>query len=115
MGVTKTAIYTDQQNELATILKALGHPARLAIIQQLLSEKCCICGDFTNEIPLAQPTISRHLQELKAIGIIAGTVEGSSISYCINAQRWREIQAICQSLFNGFSGDLYCNTNACQE
>lgn len=110
MGVTKTDIYTDQQNELATILKALGHPARLAIIQKLLSKACCICGDFTNEIPLAQPTISRHLQELKAIGIIAGTVEGSSVSYCINAQRWRAIQAMLQSLFDDFTGDFCCNT-----
>lgn len=109
MGVTKTAIYTEQQNELATILKALGHPARLAIIQQLLSKECCICGDFTNEIPLAQPTISRHLQELKAIGIIAGTVEGTSISYCIHPQRWRAIQAMLQSLFNDFDGDLCCD------
>lgn len=117
MGVTKTDVYSKEQNELATILKALGHPARLAIIQQLLSKKCCICGDFTHEIPLAQPTISRHLKELKAIGIIAGTVEGSSISYCINAQRWQEIQAMCQSLFNSFSSDITCSpaASSCQE
>ncbi len=109
MGITKTELYSEQQNEIANILKVLGHPARLAIIQQLLQEKCCICGDFTDEIPLAQPTISRHLKELKSIGIIAGTVEGNSISYCIQPQRWRAIQQIIHDLFNSYTSDLSCD------
>lgn len=102
MGVTKSEIYTDQQNELATILKAIGHPARLAIIEQLLETNACICGDFSREIGLAQPTISRHLKELKNIGIIQGNVEGSSVCYCINPTRWNEIQQRLVGFFGRF-------------
>lgn len=108
MGLTKTAGYTDQQNELARILKALGHPARIAIIEQLLAVDRCICGDFTDEIPLAQPTISRHLKELKAVGIIQGTIEGTSVKYCIDAQRWREIQGRLNALFDTYALDQDC-------
>ncbi len=105
MGVTKSEIYTDQQNELSVILKAIGHPARLAIIEQLLETKACICGDFSREIGLAQPTISRHLKELKAVGIIQGTVEGSSVCYCINPANWREIQKRLIGFFGRFATD----------
>ncbi|MBC6996807.1 metalloregulator ArsR/SmtB family transcription factor [Neolewinella lacunae] len=108
MGLTKAENYTQAQNELAVIYKALGHPARIAIIQQLLEVNCCICGDFAKEIELAQPTISKHLQELKAIGIIQGTIEGTSVNYCINAPRWREIQALFNQLFNTYVLDRDC-------
>lgn len=65
MGATKTEFYTAAQNEIALIAKALGHPARIAIIEYLLKVDTCICGDIVNELPLAQPTISQHLKELK--------------------------------------------------
>lgn len=109
MGLTKVENYTKEQNDLAAIHKALGHPARIAIIQQLLETDSCICGDFAKEIELAQPTISKHLKELKAIGIIQGTIEGTSVNYCINAVRWREIQAVFNELFNTYHLDENCN------
>jgi len=84
MGATKTEHYTDQQNQLATIAKALGHPARIAIIEYLMNVNQCICGDIVNELPLAQPTVSQHLKELKNAGIIKGNIEGNSICYCID-------------------------------
>ena len=102
MGLTKHELYSQRQNELATVCKALGHPARIAIIQQLLAANSCICGDFAREIELAQPTISKHLRELKAIGIIRGTIEGTSVNYCIDAERWREIQASVNRLFDTY-------------
>lgn len=108
MGLTKTENFTAQQNELASIAKALGHPARIAILQHLLKVNACICGDIVEEIPLAQPTISRHLQELKAAGIIQGTIEGTSINYCIDGERWKAIQAMLNSLFDGFAEDQHC-------
>lgn len=108
MGLTKTENYTEEQNEIARIAKAIGHPARVAIIQQLLATSSCICGDFAREIELAQPTISRHLKELKAIGLIQGTIEGTSVNYCIHAQRWREIQAMLNQLFNAYALDRDC-------
>lgn len=84
MGATKTDFFTEKQNQLATITKALGHPARIAIIEYLLKVNKCICGDIVNELPLAQPTISQHLKELKNAGLIKGTIEGNSVCYCIN-------------------------------
>ena len=84
MGASKTDHFNDHQNELAILLKALAHPARVAIIDYLLSVNTCICGDIVNELPLAQPTVSQHLKELKNAGIIKGTIEGNSICYCIN-------------------------------
>ncbi|TVQ44186.1 MAG: ArsR family transcriptional regulator [Saprospirales bacterium] len=86
MGASKTEHYSSQQNQIATIAKALGHPARVAIIEHLLKVNQCICGDIVNELPLAQPTVSQHLRELKNAGIIQGTIEGNSICYCINEQ-----------------------------
>ncbi|MBK9224146.1 MAG: winged helix-turn-helix transcriptional regulator [Chitinophagales bacterium] len=84
MGATKTEYFTDQQNQIATIAKAMGHPARIAIIEYLMKANECICGDIVNELPLAQPTVSQHLKELKNAGIIKGNVEGNSICYCID-------------------------------
>ena len=57
MGATKTEHFTDYQNHIATLSKALGHPARVAIIEYLMKVDTCICGDIVNELPLAQPTV----------------------------------------------------------
>ncbi|HSD09217.1 metalloregulator ArsR/SmtB family transcription factor [Flavobacterium sp.] len=84
MGATKTEHFTDAQNQIAIIAKALGHPARIAIIEYLLKANQCICGDIVNELPLAQPTVSQHLKELKNAGIIKGNISGNSICYCID-------------------------------
>ena len=84
MGATKTEFFTEKQNELATLAKALGHPARIAIIEYLLKVDECICGDIVNELPLSQPTVSQHLKELKNAGLIKGNIEGNAICYCID-------------------------------
>lgn len=86
MGISKTNVFNESQNKLATLFKALGHPARIAIIEHLLKVNSCICNDIVNEIPLAQATISQHLKELKLAGIIKGNIEGNSICYCINPE-----------------------------
>ena len=90
MGITKSEIFTDQQNEIALIAKAFGHPARVAILQHIFKMQTCICGDLVQEIGLAQPTISQHLKELKNLGLIKGNVEGTSVCYCINQEKWDE-------------------------
>ncbi|KPE52621.1 ArsR/SmtB family transcription factor [Chryseobacterium indologenes] len=84
MGATKTDYFTDEQNKIAIIAKALGHPARIAIIEYLLKVNTCICGDIVNELPLAQATVSQHLKELKNAGLIKGNIEGTAICYCID-------------------------------
>lgn len=99
MGITKTEIFTAKQNKLATVLKALAHPARIAIIQHLVKAEHCICGDLVEELGLAQATISQHLKELKNIGIIKGCVEGTSVSYCIDEKVWQQIKKEFEAFF----------------
>lgn len=84
MGITKTEVFSEQQNRVASMLKALAHPARIAIVEYLLKVNNCVCGDIVNELPLAQPTISQHLKELKNAGIIKGNIEGTSVCYCLD-------------------------------
>lgn len=112
MGLTKTDLYTAEQNDLAQLAKAFAHPARVAIIQHLLKANQCITGDLVLEIGLAQSTISQHLRELKASGIIQGTIEGTSVNYCINPVRWAEVKGLFNKLFaqygNSASGDSCC-------
>jgi DNA-binding transcriptional ArsR family regulator len=92
MGATKTEHFTDYQNKIAILAKALGHPARVAIIEYLLKVDTCICGDIVNELPLAQPTISQHLKELKNAGIIKGSIEGNAICYCLDEKALAKLQ-----------------------
>ena len=102
MGVTKTEIFTDEQNRLAIMLKALAHPARIAILQQIMQANACICGDLVNELGLAQATISQHLKELKTAGIIQGTIEGVSVCYCINPDVWQELSMQLNTLIKAY-------------
>lgn len=92
MGASKTDHFSDKQNEIATLAKALGHPARIAIVDYLLKVNTCICGDIVNELPLAQPTVSQHLKELKNAGIIKGEIEGNAICYCIDEKTIKKIE-----------------------
>lgn len=98
MGITKSSLFSESQNQLAQIFKALGHPARVAILEYLLKAKSCICGDIVDELPLAQPTISQHLKELKLAGIIQGTIEGTSVCYCIHSQNLLLIKAFIEEM-----------------
>ena len=102
MGATKTDHFTDKQNDIAKMAKALGHPARIAILEYLLSVDSCICGDIVNELPLAQPTVSQHLRELKNAGLIKGNIEGNAICYCIEKSALQKIQ----SYFGDFCSKL---------
>lgn len=102
MGVTKSDLFTKNQNDLALSAKAFAHPARVAIIQFLLKTNTCINGDLVQELGLAQATISQHLRELKDIGVIQGTIEGTRVSYCINPQRWEEIKTQFNTIFDQF-------------
>jgi len=100
MGITKTQIFNTKQNELAIIFKVLANPARIAILQYISGQKACICNDIVDEIGLAQPTISQHLKELKSIDLIKGAIDGKKVCYCINLDKWKEIQNILNSFFD---------------
>ena len=93
MGLTKTEIFTGEQNRLAAMLKAMAHPARIAILQYIIRSNTCICGSLVDELGLAQATISQHLKELKNSGLIQGTIEGVSTCYCIEPKAWELLQS----------------------
>ncbi len=109
MGVTKTDLFTKEQNEIAVMAKAIAHPARIAILQNLVEKNTCVCGDLVDELGLAQATISQHLKELKTVGLIQGIVEGVSVCYCINPKVWKKYGAI----FNAFFKEVNLNGMNC--
>ena len=109
MGISKTEHFTEEQNEVAKLMKALSHPARIAIVEYLLSVETCICGDIVNELPLAQPTVSQHLKELKNAGIIKGNVEGNAICYCIDETAIEKLQ----TYFDNISSKLGIKKENC--
>ncbi len=91
MGISKTSFFNKKQNQIALLGKALGHPARIAILEYLLRVESCICNDIVNELPLAQATISQHLRELKNAGLIKGNIEGNAICYCIDEKNIKKL------------------------
>lgn len=105
MAYTKTEQFTEEDIQLAAIAKALGHPARVAIIKLLLEKNTCICGDIVAELPLSQSTVSQHLKELKKAGLIKGEVDGPRVCYCINGQKW---QAAKNFFVQFFSKTIKC-------
>lgn len=108
MAVAKTAAFTEQDQQLATWAKALGHPARMAIVRILARRQACICGDIVDELPLSQSTVSQHLRELKSAGLIKGEVDGPRVCYCLNTEAWREATEAFGLLFSSC-----CNPNEC--
>jgi DNA-binding transcriptional ArsR family regulator len=109
MGATKTEHFTDKQNAIAILAKAFGHPARVAIMEYLMKVDTCICGDIVNELPLAQPTVSQHLKELKNAGLIKGSIEGNAICYCIDENAFSTLQ----SYFSNISISLEMKKSIC--
>ncbi|MEN2436764.1 metalloregulator ArsR/SmtB family transcription factor [Weeksellaceae bacterium A-14] len=101
--------YTENQQEMATLFKALGHPARVAIIEHLLKINACIVGDIVDELPLAQPTVSQHLKELKNAGLIKGSIEGNTICYCVDEKGIEKLN----NYFSRFQSKLNKQENKC--
>ena len=104
MASRKTEVFTDSDNELANLAKALAHPARVAILKELARRNVCVCGEIVDVLPLAQSTVSQHLKELKAAGLISGTVEGVKSCYCINWEALARLKALLSDC---------CNPNNC--
>jgi DNA-binding transcriptional ArsR family regulator len=108
MGLTKTAEFTKGQNDLAALAKALGHPARIAILQHLIQTRSCVCGDIVDELPLSQSTVSQHLKELRQAGLIKGEIEGPSVCYCIDEKNWKKAKKYLADLFDSYSPVTCC-------
>jgi DNA-binding transcriptional ArsR family regulator len=102
MGSTKTEEFTIKDNTIARYAKALGHPARVAILQLLIKKQACICGDIVDELPLSQSTVSQHLKELKEAGLIKGDIDGVKICYCIDEKEWAKAKTYLDIFFGSF-------------
>ncbi len=107
--MNKKKEYTFKQEQLARFAKALGHPARVAIIQFLAGQKCCYFGDIHEELPIAKATVSQHLKELKDAGLIQGEIEIPKVKYCINKENWQ----LAKELFGEFFGQCICKKEDC--
>ncbi len=101
--------YTPTQEQLARIAKALGHPARIAIMHFLAQQETCYFGDIHEELPIAKATVSQHLKELKEAGLIQGEVETPKVRYCINRQNWER----ARQLFQEFFEQCVCSSGKC--
>ena len=108
MAIAKKEDFAAEEVELAELAKALGHPARLAIIKVLAERKSCICGEIVDVLPLAQATVSQHLKALKKAGIVQGTVEGPRSCYCLNGETLRKAKDAFGVLFNKILNQNCC-------
>ena len=108
MGASKTEHFTEEDNEMAILTKALAHPARIAILEYLLKVNECICGDIVSELPLAQPTVSQHLKEMKNAGIIKGNIDGNSVCYCIDEKTIEKLHVYFKNISTKLSERNSC-------
>ena len=99
MGISKTQLFTSSQNRIAALAKAIGHPARIAILEYLMGHSGCVCGEIVDALPLSQSTISQHLKALKEAGLIKGEISGVRTCYCIDGAVWKEARVLLQSVF----------------
>lgn len=108
MTFAKTDGFSAEQQMLARIAKAISHPARIAILEHLAKVGVCISGDIANELPLARPTVSQHLQELKAAGLIQGNIEGQKVCYCLNPEGTRLLANLFANLSTAITTSCNC-------
>ncbi len=100
MAYSKQELFSKQLQDCAELYKALGHPARLAILKYLAEAKTCITGDLAEELPLGRTTVNQHLKELKDSGLITGTTEGVKTCYCLNVEKIRELKKVSENFMN---------------
>lgn len=108
MGASKSDIFSRHHNQIADMAKAMAHPARVAILEQILDSGSCICNDLVINIPLAQATISQHFKELKIAGIIKGQTEGKAVCYCIDEDNWNQMATVFSILFKSLKNKNCC-------
>jgi ArsR family transcriptional regulator len=94
MGLSKKTSFGTRQNQIAELANALGHPARVAILEFLARQDACMCGDIVDQLPLSQATVSQHLAELKRVGLITGEIQGPRVCYCIDQKAWNEAREL---------------------
>jgi len=91
--------YSESQKQLAKWARAMGHPARIAVLEYLAGLDSCFFGDIRKELPIAKATISQHLKELKNAGLIQGEIEPPKVRYCINRENWNVARVELKKFF----------------
>ena len=109
MATATAEAFTSETVQLAKWAKALGHPARIAILQTLAERQTCLCGEIVDELPLAQATVSQHLKALKEAGLIEGHIDGARVCYCPNRKALNHLHEAFAGLFN----ELNCTCACC--
>jgi ArsR family transcriptional regulator len=109
MAYAKIELFTKEFQKRSELFKALGHPARLAILKYLADIKTCITGDIADELPLSRTTVNQHLKELKDAGLITGTTEGVKTCYCLNPEKIKELKEMSETFINEI--DISMNFN----
>ena len=97
--MNEKVIITEAQKQTARYAKAMGHPIRMYILELLTKQSCCYSGDLSEILPIAKSTLSQHLKELKAAGLIQGEIEAPKIKYCINRENWEKARKLFQTYF----------------
>jgi ArsR family transcriptional regulator len=106
MAKARAERFSDKDAQLAEWCKALGHPARIAILKTLAVRKECVCGDLVTDLPLAQSTVSQHLKQLKDAGLIDGVVDGPRSRYCLNSRNFRRLVSHLADFASAVRNDL---------
>ena len=107
MSHLKNVDYKEDEIALARYAKALGHPARIAILKFLASANTCFCGEIVDELPIAQATVSQHLKELKDSGLIQGSIEPPKVRYCIDPENWKTAKHLFETFLTNIT-DIQC-------
>ena len=108
MGLIETKEFTAKENKIAKYARALGHPARIAILNIIIKNQSCICGEIVDELPFSQSTVSQHLKELKEAGLIKGDIEGTKVCYCIDEKEWIMAKNVLSQLFDSLEQGKTC-------
>jgi ArsR family transcriptional regulator len=109
LTMAKKELFTKELQEISAFFKALGHPARLAILQYLAESKVCMTGDITDELPLSRTTVNQHLKELRDLNLISGEISGVKVNYCLNMSNLNKMKIILDS----FIRQIGCCDPAC--
>jgi DNA-binding transcriptional ArsR family regulator len=104
-------IISKEQKKVARYAKAMGHPIRIYVLELLANQSCCYSGDLTEILPIAKSTLSQHLKELKAAGLIQGEIEAPRIKYCLNKGNWAEAQKLFNQFLHQPDNSTDCITN----
>lgn len=113
MAIHKRAEFTAEEQEIAAFAKALAHPARVAILRLLAARQACVCGELVGELPLSQSTVSQHLKELKAAGLVQGDIDGPRVCYCLAPAGWARAQQLLGGLLQAIAPPADFPTPAC--